>query len=198
MRWFSAAVACAAWAGSTAAHADPPAFESEATYASCGLSYNERLADARSAIQRSWEYDSEVAAYRPALDWFEQHCRFLEWEEIVVRKLDDPDSFVCDTNKGRPKGLNAEQIQYFQHNGRELTVSVLVKWGHSNLLCREHDEKAGRPSLVFAPLPQDASRDARRSALIAKIDVMCWQVVSEKCTKTLASVASWRKRPATP
>lgn len=56
----------------------------------CAESYASRLEDAKRAISDLDAYLLEYAKARPAIEWFEAHCRFLSELEIAVRKLDDP------------------------------------------------------------------------------------------------------------
>jgi hypothetical protein len=179
---------------SSTALADPPMWSSEVSEQTCAASYDERLADARASIEKRWEYALERAAYMTTLQWFEDHCRFLEWEEIVGRKLDDPNSFVCDTKNGRPKNLDAATIRYFQHNG-EMGARLLMKWGQSNALCDKHDVAGGRQSLVIPPSSASSVLE-QRATMLAEIDIVCWRVASEKCAAMLAKVASWRATPS--
>jgi len=76
--------------------------------AECAASFPERLADAKRAYSEHVRYEQryESSGARAKLEWFDAHCRFLSELERAVRKLDDPNAFVCDPKaKGRPKGF---------------------------------------------------------------------------------------------
>jgi hypothetical protein len=73
----------------------------------CRDTYAERLEDAKRAITATLAElrERKRVGADAAISWFDAHCRFLSKLEIVVRKLDDENAFVCDTAKGRPAAL---------------------------------------------------------------------------------------------
>lgn len=82
--------------------------------ASCAASFPARLVDAQHAVIERDEFLVEYGKARPAVEWFEANCRFLNELEIAARKVDEPLAFVCDPKaKGRPKSLTAELVQAY-------------------------------------------------------------------------------------
>lgn len=121
----------------------------------CALSFPERLADAKRALAQSQD---ETAAYersgaRAAAEWFGAHCRFLEPLELAIRKLDDPNAFVCDPKaKGRPKRMTYEMVV-----SAPSAASQLQNFRTENRQCEQSD-RAARIALVgldeLGPLQQ--------------------------------------------
>lgn len=148
---------------------------------SCDESFPARLADAKQALVQFEAFHQGYQKAKPALEWFEAHCRFLEELERVVRKADDPNAFVCDTQKGRPKELTAELV---------LTYSTLPTFGSyqersgDNYRC-EASDKAARISLVLIdPTP------------LQRLELACHADEREKCVKARETIAAARAKGA--
>jgi hypothetical protein len=87
----------------SSARATPPKWQNEANAETCASSWEERLADFRSAVPTWQRYNTD---YERVMPWFDEHCRWLSDLEIAIRKIDDSAAFVCDTNKGRPRSAH--------------------------------------------------------------------------------------------
>jgi hypothetical protein len=174
------------------AAAAPPEYANEANAVTCAESFPERLQDARDAVIRGQE---EAAEYDRIMPWWNEHCRWLTDIEIAIRKLDDPNAFVCDTKKGRPKGLTSDLV--LDHQGRARAQSY-QKFFQSSLLCNAFDT-AERVSIVmydsYDPTRHKTSAEYYELTAL-EVSVMCFQVESEKCTKARAAVAAAVSPPA--
>lgn len=122
---------------SGAAMAQPPSL-SEANEQTCAASWPERAEDFRNGLIAAKRYKRE---YERAMPWFHEHCRVLSEIEIVVRKLDDEWSFVCDTQKGRPKGLTTEYVADHQSTP---SPTMFVEYLNNDAWCEPFDAAAGR------------------------------------------------------
>jgi hypothetical protein len=100
----------------------------------CRNTFQERLADAKNAIVAAQRYKTE---YERVMPWFNEHCRLLSQTEIVVRRLNDPMSFVCDTNKGRPNGLDPKFLA--THGTGPSAPAVFSDRSHDDYLCLKID-----------------------------------------------------------
>lgn len=160
------------------AGAEPPATPA---VDACAESFPARLADAKQALVQFEAFHQDYQKAKPALEWFEAHCRFLEELERVVRKVNDPNAFVCDTQKGRPKELTAELV---------LNYSTIPNVGafqadqHHDLnnRCAERDQ-AARIGLVFgagSELDQVAHR----------LLVACYGDARPACVKARETIAA--------
>lgn len=168
------------------ASAEPPYSEYQANAVTCAESFAERLQDARDAVIAKQEYDKVYYRIRP---WFEAHCRWLTDLEIAIRKIDESPSFVCDTKKGRPKGLTAEVAVEHQD---WLNIATFQKHARSDDVCAPYD-KVERVSLVLRTSYVEEERErpeAKRDDLARLVAVMCWQVESEQCSKAWAGLAA--------
>lgn len=153
-----------------------PQAPSEATAAVCAATWQERLADARQAVLANQAY---MQVHRKYIPWFREHCRFLTEFEIAARKLDDPHAFVCDTQKGRPKGLTSEiAVEY----DSPTDPHVYQKHFMPDVFCEPHDVLE-RVSLVLRD-------DGTRAYFAKEVGAMCWRVESDECTRARAAVAA--------
>jgi len=171
----------------TASHAaaEPPQYANEANALTCAESFPERLQDARDAIMR-WQ--QEAAEYERIMPWWNEHCRWLSDLEIAIRKIDDANAFVCDTKKGRPKGLTADLV--LDHQQRP-TAQNFQKHFQPSYLCESFDT-AERVSIVMRDSYDPArhtTKEQIREVVALEVRVMCFQVENEKCTKARAAVA---------
>jgi hypothetical protein len=114
--------------------------------------------------------------------WFEAHCRFLTEIEIVVRKLDDLNSFVCDTTKGRPKGLTT---QFVMENASPPTLDEMQDRDlrHEDYKCLEADTAARRPLALPATL-----------TVIEKQELLCYADERPLCVSAREQIAAARAR----
>lgn len=170
--------------------ADPPMWSNEVNAESCESSYAERLADARQAVVQWQAYEAERAKALPAVEWFGQHCRWLSEREVAIRALDDADAFVCDTKRGRPKGLTAELVYAYQFR---TPLVGFVRWTASDDACAALDAAAGRaPIALHDETIRPDDRPGRVDFIGRVTEVMCWHVESAKCDEMRASVARAR------
>ncbi len=147
----------------------------------CATSFAGRLADAQLAVIERDAFIAQYEKVRPALDWFEANCRFLEDIEIVVRKLDDRASFVCDPKaKGRPKNLTAELVLTYSTMP---TVGSYQKHHGQNHRCAESDRAARIPLVVLDDL-----------TVLEKMELMCFQSERPKCAGMAEKIAEARAR----
>lgn len=167
----------------------------------CAESFPARVADAKEAVFEYRAYLEQYEKARPAVEWFEAHCRFLTEREIAIRKLDDENAFVCDPKaKGRPKRLTSELV---------LRFSVLAPisdfqddaFHGENHRCLERD-RAERVGLVFGPRAEGLDR---LEQLLDEQEVMCWDDPRAPCVKAResmpakrASLAAERAKAKTP
>lgn len=173
------------------AAAQMPEYEVQATPQACAATYELRLQDARQGIEARDRYIAERTKLLPMFEWFREHCRYLTPLEIAIRKLDDENAFVCDTKKGRPKELTPEIVGEYADPASGI---AFVEHYRTNSLCEALDVAAGRPSLVtFGAEPSDPLEKRQRASL-RDIDILCWKVESEKCTKLRAAVAKFKAR----
>lgn len=141
----------------------------------CAATYDERLADFRSGMDEHAKYQRSRNAVMP---WFEEHCRWLSNIELVVRMLDFS-TFVCDTQRGRPKGLTAEFVLDHQFDS---DPPIFMEHATANVACASFDHARQAPVLAFdwsAP-----GRIRARYLLAAK----CWNVRSPECDRGRATL----------
>ena len=166
----------------SSAAATPPDSPSEANAQTCAQSFPERLQDARDAIERA---ATEAQEYDKVMPWWNEHCRWLTDLEIAIRKIDDPNAFVCDTKKGRPKGLTSDFV--LDHQQRA-TAQPKQKFFASSFLCEPFDV-AERVSIVmrdsYDPARQ-TTREQKIAVLTLEISVMCFQVETARCAELRA------------
>lgn len=161
----------------TSAFAEMPGYFRKADAQSCGETYAERLTDFRDGMDAVQVYRRE---YNRVMPWFREHCRFLEDYEIAIRRIDTAEAIVCDTKKGRPKGLTAEFALAHQFEASPLRyVQHLV----ANDFCAPFDHVAGVPVLSF---DWDAPDHVRSRYLLA---IKCWQVKGADCDRGRAALA---------
>ena len=164
---------------------DAPRPESVTHAAWCATSFPERLRDARSAYAHVAAYMKE---WQKGMPWFDEHCRYLSELEIAVRKLDDPNAFVCDPKaKGRPTILTAA---YVASHSNPIEVWQEQEYLRIDDLCEPHDVAAERPALAIRD-----SEDAERV-----LPVLCWEKTSPSCDKfrdRAAKLEARRARSAT-
>lgn len=147
----------------------------------CAETFPARLVDAQHAVIERDAWLAEYEKAKPAVEWFEAHCRFLDELEIVVRKLDDPLSFVCDKKaKGRPKGLTAELVLTYS---TVPTVSSYQKQFGPDNTCAESD-RATRLGLV----------NLDDLTVTGKLELMCFQSERPSCAGILEKIAESRAR----
>jgi hypothetical protein len=149
----------------------------------CAASFPERLADAKRTYVEREKYEErfEKSGAKAKLEWFDAHCRLLSELEITVRKLDDPNAFVCDPKaKGRPKGLTSFT---------ELAAlspppySELQGFRNENYGCEESDEKS-RIKLVL--------HDQR--SVVEMAELVCYQDERPMCVTTRENIAKVRAK----
>lgn len=128
----------------------------------CSASFNARLAEARAAIASKQAYDKELKK----MDWWSEHCRFLSPLEIGIRKLDDPNSFVCDTQKGRPPGLTTK---FVLEHGVGLGYEQWQTHSEENLACQSHD-----PISLWLVVPPEPATE--EGDLLSKRKHQLWQM----------------------
>jgi hypothetical protein len=175
MRGLLLVVTALAWACSAAAQAP-----------TCEETFPARMADAKQAVVHYETHMRLYAEAKPALQWFEAHCRFLDELERVVRKLDDPNAFVCDPKaKGRPKNLTSELVLQFSTLP---TVGSYQERSGDNYRC-EAEDTAKRIALI------DPVTDPKRS-VAWRLEVLCWDDNREKCVKARAMLAAARENAA--
>lgn len=154
----------------------------------CAETFPVRLEDAKQAVAKNETFQRRYAEARPALEWFEAHCRFLDELERVARKLDDPNAFVCDPKaKGRPKNVSADLVLEFSV---EPNVGSFQADQHHDLnnRCFERDQ-AARIGLVFgagSALEQVAHR----------LLVTCFGDDRPSCVKAREAIAAARAKKA--
>lgn len=171
------------------AHAEPPRWENEVNAGACAESYPERIADVRRARA---EHAAYMAEHKRLAVWFNEHCRFLSELEIAIRKLDDELSFVCDTQKGRPKGLTGAAVAPYLV---PTTIVIHMEWSHSDVVCEPHDVSAGRPSLNLHEPVSDDKREAA-AYTVRLLEALCWQIEGKECDAARAAIAALRAKPA--
>ncbi len=148
----------------------------------CAQSWPARLADAKQAIVAAGRAQADKTA-ATKLAWFDQHCRFLNPLEIAIRKLDDPNSFVCDTQKGRPAGLTSAFV--LEHQG--LALGDFQELLADDRICEPFDA-AERMSLVMNDSDVDAASVGQRLAVI------CYGDDRPRCVQGRAALAAWRAK----
>lgn len=152
----------------------------------CAATFPARLADAKQAVVAFETYQRRYAEARPALEWFQAHCRFLDELERVVRKLDDPNAFVCDPKaKGRPKNLSAQLVLDFSV---EPNVGSFQADEHHDLnnRCTELDE-AERVGLVFGA-------GTEKDQVFHRLLVICFGDERASCVKAREAIAGARAK----
>jgi hypothetical protein len=151
----------------------------------CAASFPARLADAKRALgERDLYIEQHQAEYRAAA-WFADHCRFLSELEITVRKLDDPNTFVCDPKaKGRPKILSAELVANFQFTPN-VSQFQGAEFYSPNHACFDQD-RTNRVALI----------GLEALAPIEQLEFLCHADESEKCVRARESIAALRARAA--
>jgi hypothetical protein len=121
----------------------------------CSETFPDRLKDAQNAVLERDAFLAEYAKARPALEWFEAHCRFLTELELAARKVDDPLTFVCDAKaKGRPKNLTAELVttystippaaSYQEHFGADVRCEASDRATRIQLMSLDDLDVAGK------------------------------------------------------
>lgn len=106
---------------------------------SCAATYFERAEEARKAFAQWDAIEKDCATHAKAIEFFGAHCRFLSELEVAVRKLDDPNAFVCDTKKGRPKDLTTAVIARCQT--RDSPSAYQERFHGDNYQCMAEDEQ---------------------------------------------------------
>jgi hypothetical protein len=145
----------------------------------CARSFPARLADAKAAVAAHAAHQKRYEAARPAVEWFEAHCRFLTELERAVRQADDPAAFVCDPKApGRPASLNRTIVQY----AVQPTIGQWQKRHGENHLCLEQDRRE-RIGLVFAALTD-----------IERLELLCWDDPRERCVKARETIRKVRAK----
>lgn len=171
------AIAAITLLAATTANADPPKWQNEANADTCSESFPARLADFRQSVVAQQRYMRE---YERVMPWFDEHCRWLSELEIAIRKIDDPAAFVCDTRKGRPKGLTSEFA--LDHQGPR-TVENFVDDAAANTWCHLYDAaSAVTLNLGYAEPPINEPR--------VIMEAMCWHVEGAKCDRVRAALAA--------
>lgn len=166
---------------SVAARADAPPlikWQNEATAETCAATFPERLADFRQGIVQHQQY---MTVHDRIMPWWTEHCRWLTDREIAIRQIDDPNAFVCDTQKGRPKGLTSEMVLDYQS---PQDAAIFIDYSDEDRWCEAFDVAAGRVSLRLGQWESPAEQ--ARIILTG----MCWQVTSAKCDKARAALAA--------
>lgn len=152
----------------------------------CAESFPARLADAKQAVASFETFQRRYAEARPALEWFEAHCHFLEELDRVVRKVDDPNAFVCDPKaKGRPKNLTAELVLEFSV---QPNVGAFQADQHHDLnnRCSERDQ-AARIGLVFGA-------GSEKDQVFHRLLVICYGDERPACVKARETIAAARTK----
>jgi hypothetical protein len=154
--------------------------------AECAASFPERLADAKAAVREHVRQETRIkpdATREAKLDWFDAHCRFLSPLEIAIRKLDDPNSFVCDTSKGRPKGLTTQSGSGlgFLASGK----NERQKLRGDSALCSDSD-KAARINVYLGGFDDWPATD--------KLEILCYGDERPKFVKACEDVAAARAK----
>lgn len=144
---------------------------------SCARSFPARLRDAKAAIERRDERTRDTLSARA---WFQEHCRLLSEAELAAREPGDPDAFVCDTWSGRPSNLRAAVAPLPAVSEFQSPRAVA-----QNRRCAEHDARE-RVSLDLS--------DAEDIA--APLQVNCYGISSERCTRARAVIAEHRRLSA--
>lgn len=148
----------------------------------CHATYAARLADAKRAVVARDAYVDEHRAEYVAAAWFQLHCRFLTDLEITVRKLDDPNAFVCEKAKGKPKNL---------------TAGLVANFGSTPLVSEFQNQAFFGPN--HACMEQDSTQGAALVGLdemtpIQKLEFLCLGNGSETCTKARVSIEAARAK----
>jgi hypothetical protein len=151
--------------------------------AECAASFPERLADAKRAYSEHLRYEArfEKSGAQAKLEWFDAHCRFLKPLEIAIRKLDDPNAFVCDPKaKGRPKGLtNYLELAELQPP----PFTELQGFRSENYACDESDKKY-RIGVIL---------DEERSQL-ELLEFLCYEDTRPSCVTANETIAKARAK----
>lgn len=163
-------------ASTSTALAEVPRWSNEANAETCAASFPERLADFRQAIPAFEEYRAD---YDRVMPWFYEHCRWLTDLEIAIRKIDDAAAFVCDTRKGRPRGLTAEFA--LDHSYPVNSPVLFVEHREPNDWCSAFDAQ-DRVSLAMSQF------DAPLNTLRIVVEGMCWRVESKRCAQQRAAL----------
>jgi hypothetical protein len=162
--------------------------------AECATTFDARAAAARedyaawlreTAALRAEQQAFVKAGGPKLLDFFNKHCRFLNKLEIAIRKLDDPNTIVC--NAPKPKGLTADIVAF--ESAQDFIPGLHMREKYINERCQEHDAKE-RFSLVFDPEVKDAEN------LIAQQSLLCFKDERPKCKSAMASVAAVKAKLA--
>jgi hypothetical protein len=154
--------------------------------AECAASFPERLADAKAAVREHIRQEGLAkrdTATQAKFDWFDAHCRFLSPLEIAIRKLDDPNSFVCDTSKGRPKGLTTQFV--LAGRGEAESAAGLQKLRGDSALCSDSD-KAARINVYLGGFDDWPATD--------KLEILCYGDERPKFVKACEDVAAARAK----
>lgn len=176
----------------SSASAQMPKWQNEANAITCAESFPERLEDAQQAVVRQ---QKEAAVYDRVMPWFNEHCRWLTDLEIAIRKIDDANAFVCDTSKGRPKGLTADLV--LDHQARE-TTQAFQHFFNESLWCEAFDMAERSVTLVMRETYEPSvhtDKEVGRRIFAIEVGVMCWHDESEKCSKARAAIAPRLAKP---
>lgn len=142
----------------------------------CAESFPARLADAKTGLALYNTYMRDFEKARPAIAWFEAHCRFLTDLEVAIRKIDDANAFVCDPSaRGKPKGLTSALV--LSYSTEPTTMTFQTRQG-DNHVCAAADERAGRISLAFGPLTR-----------MQIVELLCYQDERASCVKARETIA---------
>jgi hypothetical protein len=146
----------------------------------CASTFEARLADAKRGLALYKAHMREYEKARPALEWFEAHCRFLNELELAIRKLDDPNAFVCDPGAGkRPKGLTSELVITYSTLPSQMTFQERQGENH---MCERKDAR-DRIALTFHDLTE-----------IEIIEVLCYADERPACVQARENIATLRKQ----
>jgi hypothetical protein len=151
----------------------------------CAQSFPARLADARQAIVAASKATDEWKRIGAAAkwEWFGEHCRFLSELENAIRKNDDPNAFVCDTTKGRPKGLTSKFLMTYPQDPP--AVTDYEERAADDQTCAEYDT-AERVALVFASPASSGQR----------LEVLCFNDDRPACVDARAQFEAAKAKKA--
>lgn len=150
----------------------------------CAASFRARLAETRAAIKAQAQYMKE---YNRAMPWFNEHCRVLSPLEIAIRKLDDPNSFVCDTSKGRPAGLTT---RFVIEHASPMTISGFQEHSADSMFCAALGDPV---SLYLEPSPEPDEEQRRSHQLWQSRELLrvsavgCFEATGARATACAAA-----------
>jgi hypothetical protein len=150
---------------------DKEAFEAEK--ARCASSRAERLAQLQEEVR---EHQAFQKKNRPLIEWAAKHCEVFDSRGVLVtreraqggvvvrtRAVGAENDVKCDTNTGRPKGIDAEWLASMQEYAATKDEPLGESVGRT---CFPHDEAAVGGPLVVAK--QDVDGQAKILGLSAK------------------------------